>query len=345
VKIINIKNIQMKKLSMTKKARPRILVITPVVHIDDLMQKLTRIGDVIYIPDPTEEEVLKEMNGVNAIFTNPNKSNVYLGSKIISLFKNLEVICTASTGIVHIDLQAAENSNVKVLSLTKEHETIKKISSTAELAFTLMMSSLRNLPEAIDSVRKGGWNYEKFIGRQLNQLNIGVVGYGRLGKMFSAYCCQFGAKLSVYDPYKTVEDKSINQTNSLEELVCQNDIISLHVHVTSETKKMFGRQLLQLAKDDVTIVNTSRGEIVDEDSIVEFLRNNKRARYCTDVLSSEITSKIESPVLRYFIDDGGYYQVIITPHIGGMTKDAQLIAYHRAADMLADFFATHKNLS
>ena len=323
---------------MANKNRPHILVITPVAHIDGLMDKLSRIGDVIYMPDPTEKEVLKKMDGVNAIFTNPNKSKVYLGHEIISSSENLKAICTASTGRVHIDLQVAENFNITVLSLTREYETIRKISSTAELAFTLMMASLRNLPEAIDSVRKGDWDYEKFIGRQLNQLNVGVIGYGRLGEIFSSYCCDFGAKVTVYDPHKTVKNISINQVNSLEELVSQSDIISLHVHVTSETQRMFGKQLLQLAKDDVTIVNTSRGEIVDEDSIVEFLKNNKRARYCTDVLSSEIKSKKESPVLLYFIKGGGYYQVIITPHIGGMTKDAQLIAYHRAADMLDAFW-------
>jgi D-3-phosphoglycerate dehydrogenase / 2-oxoglutarate reductase len=329
---------------MTKNKRLSILVITPVAHIDGLIEKLSRIGDVIYMPDPTEKEVLKKTNEINAVFTNPNKSKVYLGHEIISSSKNLKVICTASTGRIHIDLQAAQNFNITVLSLTKEYETIRKISSTADLAFTLMMASLRNLPEAIDSVRKGDWDYEKFIGRQLNQLNVGVIGYGRLGEIFSSYCCNFGAKVSVYDPHKIVEDKNINQVNSLEELTSQSDIISLHVHVTRETQRMFGEELLQSTKKDVTIVNTSRGEIVDEQAIVDFLKNNKNARYCTDVLSGEITSKSKSPVLQYLIKGGGYYQVMVTPHIGGMTKDAQLIAYHRAADMLDDFFGENKNL-
>jgi phosphoglycerate dehydrogenase-like enzyme len=322
---------------MAIKNRPSILVITPVAHIDGLIDKLSRIGDVIYMPDPTEKEVLKKINEVNAIFTNPNKSKVYLGHEIISTSKNLKAICTASTGRTHIDLHAAQNFNIAILSLTKEYETIRKISSTAELAFTLMMASLRNLPEAIDSVRKGDWDYEKFIGRQLNQLNVGVIGYGRLGEIFSSYCCNFGAKVTVYDPYKIVKDKNINQINNLEELTSQSDIISLHVHVTSETQGMFGEELLQSTKKDVTIINTSRGEIVDEHAIIDFLKNNKNARYCTDVLSGEITSKSESPVLQYLIEAGGYYQIIATPHIGGMTKDAQLIAYHRAADMLDAF--------
>ena len=280
------------------------------------------------------------MRGVDAIFTNPNKSKVYLGREIINSSENLKVICTASTGTVHIDLKEAEKSKIKILSLTKEYETIKKISSTAELAFTMMMTSLRNLPEAIDSVRKGDWDYEKFIGRQLNQLNVGIIGYGRLGKIFSSYCRGFGAKVIVYDPYKSVKDQNITQVNNLEELTSQSNIISLHIHVTSETNKMIGKQLLQTTKENVTIVNTSRGEVVDEDAIVEFLKNNKSARYCTDVLSGEILSKRESPVLRYFKEGGGHYQVIITPHIGGMTKDAQLIAYHRAADMLDTFFSS-----
>jgi phosphoglycerate dehydrogenase-like enzyme len=327
---------------MTAINRPKILVITPILHIEGLIDKLKNIGDVTYLPDPTEEEVLNNVKRMNVIFTNPNKSKVYLGEKVISAAENLGVICTASTGTVHIDLKETNNSNIKVISLTVEYGTIRKITSTAEHAFTLMMASLRNLVEAIDSVREGEWDYEKFIGRQLNQLNVGVVGYGRLGAMFANYCRAFGSRVIVYDPYKKVEDTSVEQVDSLDELSCQSDVISLHIHVTNETRKIIGARLLQLAKKDVRLINTSRGEVVDEDAIVEFLKNNTKAKYFTDVISGEIHSKTDSPVLNHFKSEENRNQICITPHIGGMTTDAQLIAYHRVADMLDNFFKIQK---
>ena len=130
----------------------KILVITPVCHIDGVVNILESIGDVTYMDDPSPSDVLACISQYDALYTNHNKSCVYIGNDLISHATNLKVICTASTGLNHIDLESANKRNIQIISLTEERDVIKKISSTAELAFTLTMASLRNIVNANNSV-------------------------------------------------------------------------------------------------------------------------------------------------------------------------------------------------
>ena len=123
-----------------KLSKPKILVITPVRHIKGVVPSLEDIGHTTYMDDPCLEEVLKIINDFDAIFTNPNKSKIFIGKELLDAAKNLKVICTASTGTNHIDKTYAFENDIKVLSLTEERKVISRISSTAEHAFTLTMA-------------------------------------------------------------------------------------------------------------------------------------------------------------------------------------------------------------
>ncbi len=314
--------------------KKNILVITPVKHIMGVYNELKKIGNIIYLPDPKLNELLKIKKDINIIFTNPNKSKIFIGSQVFKKFKNLETICTASTGTVHIDEELALQKKIKVISLKKEIKIIKRISSTAELSFALMISAIRSIPEANKSVNKGEWDYEKFIGRQLNSLKIGVVGYGRLGKLFTKYCLAFGAQLVLYDPYVKKNNKKILQVNSLEKLFTLSDIVALHVHVTGETRGMINSKILNKSHKKIIIVNTSRGELINEKDMIKFLKKNKKAKYYTDVLSDEVLRMHDNKLLKYSNTLMGQKQVFITPHIGGMTNEAQEIAYNHAVKLL-----------
>tara|TARA_Y100000816_G_C26101312_1_gene583759 strand:+ start:115 stop:1095 length:981 start_codon:yes stop_codon:yes gene_type:complete len=317
------------------KAHPNILVITPIKQINGLTQRLKLLGKVIYMPDPNINELLNLQKDIHIIFTNPNKSKIYLDKKIFSHFKNLNIICTASTGTVHINLNDTKKFRIKVISLTKQYKTLRSISSTAELAFTLMLGSLRYLITSTKSVQNNEWNYEKFIGRQINMLTIGIFGYGRLGKMFAKYCKVFGAKVIVYDPYKKVQDKQIKQLKSLELLAKDSDVISIHAHVTQETREIFNKSIFGLLKKNCILVNTSRGELVNEKDLLKHLNKHKRFKYATDVISNETRNKRNNVLLNYYKKNKNTNQLIITPHIGGMTVDAQYLAYNKAVDLLA----------
>lgn len=318
----------------------KILVITPVRHILGVPETLESIGEVTYIDDPSAEEVQSIINEFDAIFTNPNKSKVFIGSEILNSTKRLKVICTASTGTNHIDKLYVAKLGIPILSLTEERDVINQISSTAELAFSLTMASLRHVVKSHQAVLGGEWDYEKYIGRQMNSLTVGVIGYGRLGSMYSKYCIAFESSILVYDPYKKVCEDGIKQVASLEELLQESDVIAIHVHVTEETIGMIDKKCFDLMKRDVVIVNTSRGDMVNEADLVSFLNENLNARIASDVLSDEIKSKEKSPLLSYAKKSS---QVILTPHIGGMCKEAQEIAYGHAAKLLKSFFKGKNN--
>lgn len=316
---------------------PKILVITPVNHIKGIPELLESIGSVKYLDNPTQKEVEDQIDEVNALFTNPNKSNVYISRDLLQKGNNLSVVCTASTGRDHIDIDAAQELNKTILSLKNDFEVINKISSTAEHAFSLMLSVLRWIPQANSDTKSGNWDYEPFIGRQMDHLTLGVIGYGRLGKLFTHYCKAFGSRVLVYDPYVKVENESngeVIQTN-LDELLIESDIISVHVHLDKETYKMVNKSWFDKMKDTVILINTSRGDVINEEDLIFFLENNPKSRVGADVIANEIDQDKGSSLLRFAEKSN---RVIITPHIGGMTIEGQQIAYTHAAMKLKEFF-------
>jgi len=309
-----------------------ILVITPILHIEGLMESLKKSGKLIIFENPSKNDLRKILIKANVIFTNPNKSKIYIGKDLIDKAINLKVICTASTGTNHIDVNYARSKKIKIISLTKDYNTIKKISSTAEHALALTLSSLRNIPISYDSVLKGNWDYTKYIGRQINFLTIGVVGYGRLGKMYARYLNSMGSKVIFYDPFKKSISKNIKKISSLNELFMKSDVISFHLHVNTNTHHLLNKKNFKFLKKDVLIINTSRGEIINEKDLIMFLNKNKKAKYSCDVLENEIFGIGKNKLIKYA--EKNKKQVTITPHIGGMTKEAQNIAYHSVSKKL-----------
>jgi len=299
--------------------------MTPISHIAGLERLLKKYFKLDKIENPSNKQIFKIIQNYEIIFTNPNMSKVFLSQELLQKAKKLETICTASTGTNHIDLSYAYKKKIKILSLRNKKKIINKISSTAEHALALMMSKIRNVYEASVSVKKENWDYRPFIGRQMNNLNIGIIGYGRLGKMMAKFLLPLVAKIFIYEKNFKIKNlgKKISQV-SLKKLISNSDIISLHIHADEKNLNFINRNILNLMNKNVLIVNTSRGEIINEIDLVNFLKKNKDAKYATDVLKGEIKNKFESKIFKYSKVSN---QVLITPHIGGMTSDAQKLAY------------------
>ena len=264
----------------------KILCLTPIKHLDGIYEYLERYGDVHYSPDLSEEDfVYFDMDEYDVIFCNPNKQNYMLDKNTLGAFKG--TILTASTGLNHIDIKYCEEVGIKVLSHKDDMELLNQLPSTAELAFGLMSSMLRNIPSSFDDVKVGGWDYDLFMGHQLQGKTIGIIGYGRLGKMMETYCNAFGMNVKIHDPYKGFD----NLDN-----VLKSDIISLHVHANDETRHMIDKKILTLIPKKSYVINTSRGEIVDEDDIIWSLRKGHLKGYATDVIEDEYGNRENSPI-------------------------------------------------
>lgn len=307
----------------------KILCITPVKHIKGVYASLINIGNVLYYPDPDSQTVFelihKEMPEI--IFTNPNKMKFKLDEKLLKN-SNVSVICTASTGLNHIDIDYCKQNNIHIISLTKNYDVINKISSTAELSFALLLLLIRNIVPSIYSVKANNWDYEPFIGRQANGMSVGIVGYGRLGKMMAKYCSAFGMRVLICDPFVNGIDHI-----DLPEIVQSVDILSLHVHLSSATKYMINSNILSLCKDGMYLVNTSRGDVVNEMDVIHALETKKLSGYATDVISDELGDVSKSDILRRMND----LNIVATPHIGGCTVESQHLAYMAAISDLRNF--------
>ena len=258
------------------------------------------------------------------ILCNPNQQTYKIDKELLE-GTNVKLINTCSTGMNHIDVDYCKKNNIKIYSLTRDMDLINDLPSTSELAFGLMLSLLRQIPQGQKHVSKYSWDYTQFVGRQIKDLKIGIVGYGRLGKMMEGYCKAFGAKTFIYDPYV-----NIFQT-PLEQIFQKCDVISLHVHVTDETKYMINKDLFDYIKKDCYIINTSRGEIVNENDIVEGLESGIITGYGTDVIENEFDDLTKSPIIKA-MNFGE--NIIITPHVGGMTIEGQTKAYTWAINKL-----------
>jgi len=240
--------------------------------------------------------------------------------------KKLKVIACPATGLDHIDSGLCCKAGVEVLGLRGETDFLNSITGTAELAFGLIINLLRKIPFAFDDARKGNWCRDNFRGYNLFDKTLGIVGLGRLGEMTAQYAIAFGMKVIAFDPYK---DKSnfvegeVEQV-SFEELLKRSDVISLHIPLNKETENMFNEKAFFQMKPSCFLVNTSRGKIVDENVLLKFLENKKVAGYATDVLVNELNfkeGKIENCLLVEYAKKNN--NVIITPHIGGMTFESR----------------------
>ena len=312
----------------------KILCITPVKHLEGVYERLLGYGEIIYEPDINKQElkILLNESGADYLFTNPNKQNFILDKEVLEN-SNLEVINTCSTGLNHIDLDYCKEKGIDVWSLKKDYELINDLPSTAELAFGLMLSLLRKIPTSFHSVRDGNWDYEPFVGHQVKGKTIGVIGYGRLGKIMCRLFDGWGVDTFVYDPYVDVDvekDFEVDLTTLLE----YSDVVFLHTHVTDETRGMVDDKFLSQMKQGSYLVNTARGELVNEDSIIESIEQGHLKGYGTDVIKDEFGDIQSSKLVEFSINPNN--NVVITPHIGGMTIEGQTKAYTWAVSKFKD---------
>ena len=301
----------------------KILCITPIEHLEGVYEKLLNYGEIIYRPDITKKElkILLNESSINYLFTNPNKQNFILDKEVLDNSK-LKVINTCSTGLNHIDLNYCKENNIDVWSLKEDYELINDLPSTSELAFGLMMSLLRNIPKSFHSVRDGNWDYEPYVGHQIKGKTIGVIGYGRLGKIMCDLFYGWGVKLLASDPYERIT--TARGTPRLE-LLEKSDVVFLHTHVTDETRGMVDDEFLSQMKQGSYLINTARGEFVDEDAIIKSIEQGHLKGYGTDVIKDEFGDIQNSKLVEFSMNPNN--NVVITPHIGGMTIEGQTKAY------------------
>jgi D-3-phosphoglycerate dehydrogenase len=242
-----------------------------------------------------------------------------IGEPLIARAPKLRYILTATTGLDHIDLDAARRASVRVISLRDCQHAIMDVSATAEHTFGLMLALLRGTPAASAHVLAGGWDRDKFWGSQLKGKCLGIVGHGRIGAMVAAYADAFGMTVVANDirPERVAAPaKSV----SLDELLGMADVVSLHVTATPENRHVIDLNAIARLRPGAVFINTARGSLVDEATLAEAVEAGRLLGVAVDVLEGEEHGGTSRSPLLAAAQAG--FNVLITPHIGGATREA-----------------------
>jgi len=249
---------------------------------------------------------------------------IRLGHKIDKEFLdqacNLEYILTPTTGLNHIDIPETEKRNIQIISLKGETDFLETIPSTAEHSLALMLSLIRKIPAANKHVVNGEWERDKFKSHNMKSFKLGILGYGRVGKQIATYAEVFKMPWIFYD----INPKLKSHHKSEEDLLSflkKIDILTIHIPLNQGTSKFINASNLKFLKKGSYIINTSRGEVIEEEAVTALLENGYLAGIATDVLVSEIdeVKRKNNPLLKLATE---LDNIIITPHIAGATFES-----------------------
>ncbi|MGQ0847991.1 MAG: phosphoglycerate dehydrogenase [Actinomycetota bacterium] len=251
------------------------------------------------------------------------RSATKVDADLIEAAPKLKVVGRAGIGVDNIDVEAATRRGVLVVNAPQAN-TI----SAAEHALALLLAQARQIPQADARTRAGVWDRKGFQGVELHGKTLGVIGLGRIGTLVAGRAAAFGMRVIAHDPFVPAERarRSGVQMVDLGHLLTESDFISIHLPLTTETEGIIGKETLALCKPGVRIVNTSRGGIVDELALAEAVRAGKVAGAALDVFVHEPLT--ESPFFEL-------PQVVLTPHLGASTVEAQDKAGTQVAEAVA----------
>ncbi|MFH1457603.1 MAG: phosphoglycerate dehydrogenase [Candidatus Omnitrophota bacterium] len=244
---------------------------------------------------------------------------------ILSQAVKLKVIGRAGVGLDNVDLEAATQKGIIVMN-TPAGNTI----STAEHAMSMVLALSRNIPQANASTKKGEWKRSKFMGVELYGKVLGIVGFGRIGSEVARRALSFGMKVLAFDPFLSREvAQGIGvELMELKDTLENSDYITVHTPLTEETKHMISTQEFAMMKKGVRVINCARGGIIDELALVAAIKEGKVAGAALDVFEKEPVAA-DNELLQ--LDN-----VILTPHLGASTEEAQVNVAVEVAQIVAD---------
>src|SRR3989344_6599047 len=218
--------------------------------------------------------------------------------EIIQAGLRLKIIVSPTTGLDHIDCQIAAKQGIVVLSLQGEVDFLNQVHATAEHTWALLLSLIRRIPAAYANVLADHWQRDEFQGQELQGKILGVVGLGRLGKKIAHYGNAFGMAVHAYDPYHVEFSAPVTRHFTLEDLLREADIVSLHVPLNASTERLIAEKELGIMKKGAILVNTARGKIVDEFALIRALESSQLSGAALDVVATENTAE-KSPLIEY----------------------------------------------
>lgn len=275
-----------------------------------------------YRPGLNGTQLLKAVAQSDALIT---RSGTAVTRELLEAGRRLRVVGRAGVGLDNVDVDSATERGILVINAPTAN-----IISATEHTMAMMLSLCRNLPEADASMKRGEWTRSRFMGTELNGKTLGIIGLGRIGTGVAVRSKAFGMRVLAYDPYIPVAaaEKVAAEKVSLERLLADSDVITVHTPLSDETRGMIGKRQFEQMKDGVIVLNVARGGIYDEAELAAALERGKVAAAALDVFETEPPGT-DHPLLKA-------KNVVLTPHIGANTVEAQDRVAMQTAEMVVE---------
>jgi len=285
---------------------------------DNGLELLRKAGHRVDVrQDLTSDELLVAVKDAHALIV---RSATKVNSAVLAAGPNLVVVGRAGIGLDNIDVPAATRQGVLVVNAPQSN-----VVSAAEQAIALLLACARNTPQAHASLKSGRWERSRWEGVELYGKTMGILGLGRVGALVAQRCAAFGMRLIAFDPYISAERAQAMdvELTSLASCMRRSDFLSIHLPLTAETNGLIGSEMLALAQPHLRVVNTARGGVIDEAALYDALSTGQIAGAGLDVFANEPCT--DSPLFQ--LDN-----VVVTPHLGASTREAQ----DKASDTIAE---------
>lgn len=299
----------------------KVLIADPIS--DEGIDILCSCAEVDIKTGLTPEEIISLIGNYEALVV---RSQTKVTAKVIEAGKKLKVIARAGVGVDNVDVEEATRRGILVVNAPDAN-----VISAAEHAIALMLALARHIPQANAVLKSGVWQRGKFMGTEVRGKTLGIIGLGKVGSAVAKRAQALEMKLIAYDPYITADYARSRQVEliPLEQLLKESDFITLHLTLTPGTKGLIGAKELAMVKPTVRIINCARGGIIDEEALAKALKEGRVAGAAIDVFATEPATEC---VLF------GCDNIIVTPHLGASTIEAQAVAAKDVAEQIVDVF-------
>ncbi|TDG35328.1 phosphoglycerate dehydrogenase [Pedobacter changchengzhani] len=298
-----------------------------ILIVDDLhptfKEEAIKLGfEVDDEPQITRAETLAKIKDYVGIAV---RTKFRIDAEIFEAANQLKFIARAGAGLDNIDVKLAGEKGIKLINAPEGN-----CDAVGEHAVGLLLSLMNNFRRADMEIRNGIWDREGNRGYELKGKKVGIVGYGHMGQSFAQKLAGFGVDVMAYDKYKTGFSDKFAREVSMEEIVKHSDVLSLHIPLTTETKQMVDDEYFYHFKKPIFFINTARGEIVNTQAVLKYIKEGKILGAGLDVLEAEKFPNLSGQTWYRELSEN--QKVILTPHVGGWTFDS----YRKISEVLVE---------
>lgn len=296
------------------------------------------LGPVYSLPELRGSKRKNILNKTNILAVG---ISIKINKSFLEKMPNLRVIASPATGMNHLDLNEIKQRCIKLISLRGRTGFLKNIPSTAEHTMALLLALKRNIPWAHqDSIVSANWDRLAWRGYQLHKKVLGILGFGRLGKIVARYAKAFGMRVLASDPYVSrgaMERRGVKKVD-MNTVFKNSDVLSLHVLLTDDTYNLIKERHLRMMKPAAYLINTARAELIEKGALYKALKNKWIAGAAVDVMWDEAGNGShlkKDPLAAYARKNTN---LLISPHIGGATFEAMEITQDFIAELVVKYF-------